>query len=65
METLFQGFGDGHKEMSMPRKKKSEKDLVVSKNKFVPSIPDTPKNVARALFGIKAKRNNATKKAKA
>ena len=49
----------------MPRKKKSEKDLVVSKNKFVPSIPDTPKNVARALFGIKAKRNNATKKAKA
>lgn len=39
-----------------------------AKEKCVKSIPDTPKNVAKALFGIKSthhRRASAAKKAKA
>lgn len=52
----------------MPRKKNPTKRRVgrPAKDKCIESIPDTPKNVARALFGIKSDRTHvASKKAKA
>ena len=43
----------------MPRKKKPKKDQTIK-------IKDTPKNIAKALFGIKSDRTiTASKKAKA
>ena len=52
----------------MPSKKQANKRRVgrPTKDKCVKSIPDTPKNVARALFGIKSDRTyKDSKKAKA
>ena len=44
----------------MPRKKKPVKRRVgrPAKDKCVKPIPDTPENVAKALFGIKSSRSH-------